>query len=90
MSDTELHHCTQLGRGQQLGPAPVLSQEELVSLPSDMGRRGKKISASKKAGGAARVHTVNKSNFTGRVGGICHSSPHTVTGNRLSLLQSHA
>lgn len=61
-----------------------------MSAPGDTGRKKKKISASKKAGGAARVHTVNKSNFTGRVGGTYHSSPHTVTGNRLFLLQSHA
>lgn len=61
-----------------------------MSIPSDTGRKKKEISASKKAGGAARVHTVNKWNFTGRVEGLHHSSPHTVTGNRLVLLQSHA
>lgn len=77
----------QLGRGQQLSSR----LGGLVSIPGDTGmEKKKKISASKKAGGAARVHTVNKSNFTGGVGGICHSSPHTVTGNRLVLLQSHA
>lgn len=59
-----------------------------MSVPGDTGKK-KETSASKKAGGAARVHTVNESNFTGRVRRICHSSPRTVTGNRLSLLQSH-
>lgn len=37
----------------------------------------KKISASKKAGGAARVHTVNKSNFTGSRRNLPHQSTHS-------------